>query len=271
MTDSLDYQEALRFAEKVVRYVGGIALTHFSPIGIETGRKDDGSAVTIADLRGNQFASGLVGKEYPGHAFIGEEGNRIDGNGEYAWILDPVDGTVPFAWGMPISVTALALRYQRAIQLGAIYHVFNNVLISASRGNGAFHRETRLRLPIVEPPQQGVRREKRCRICFDSLHQRPDDLGEGFLRLAHDGVGLPNYGSFQFAAAHHALGQLDGVVYTGTKLWDTAAPAIILEEAGARVTDIKGKPLDFGGESVDGLIAAEPRMHDYILETLYRQ
>ncbi|MBU6460132.1 MAG: inositol monophosphatase [Proteobacteria bacterium] len=177
-----------------------------------------------------------LSSSYPSHAFIGEEsGNQ--GDSEYVWIIDPLDGTTNFLHGLPHYAISIALKHRGILTQAVIYDPNRNELFTATRGAGAFLNDRRIRV-------------SRCTKISDSL------IGTGFpfrefssvnryLAIFHETMkkcaGLRRPGAASLDLAYVASGRYDAFFESGLGIWDIAAGALLIQEAGGICTDWDGE------------------------------
>jgi len=135
----LNYSEELGFAKKLATEAGEVMLKYFLSTEIATIEKSDKTLVTKADTDINRLVIDKISEKYPTHSVWGEEQSlEIEGS-FYTWVCDPVDGTVPFAKGIPVSTFSLALVDSNGKSiLGVVYDPFQKRLYEATRGGGLF-------------------------------------------------------------------------------------------------------------------------------------
>ena len=172
---------------------------------------------------------------YPTHAILAEE-SGAQGESEYLWIIDPLDGTTNFLHGFPQYAVSIALQHNGVLTQAVIYDPTKNDLFTATRGRGAFLNDRRIRV------------SKRAELA-DSL------IGTGFpyTKFTHmdaymdimrdmmqKTAGLRRPGSAALDLAYTAAGRYDGFFETGLKPWDIAAGCLLITEAGGLVGDLEG-------------------------------
>jgi len=221
--------------------------------------------VTAADLAAERDFRALIGRRFPSHDVLGEEMTPVPGGGDarYRWIIDPVDGTTNFAHGLACFCVSIALQVDGRIELGVIYDPVARELFTAERGAGA-----RLNgLPI---------RVTTCETLVDALlctgfpytirdeRRRQVDVFAAFLEEAQ---AVRRLGSAALDLCYVACGRFDGYWEEKLRVWDIAAGALIVEEAGGTVTGLDGQPFDpFSGH----LVASAPSLHARILDVISR-
>jgi len=126
-----------KFAINLANQAGDIITKYFNA-EYKVELKEHDSPVTIVDKTINQLVLDGIKKEFPGHGFIGEEGGSFNIKNEYVWVCDPLDGTIPYASGLPIIAFSLALVQKGFPILGVIHNPFADRLYIAEKGKGAF-------------------------------------------------------------------------------------------------------------------------------------
>lgn len=209
--------------------------------------KDRNDLVSYVDRNAEIFLRKGLRVILPGSGFIGEEGEDEDVDAEWRWIVDPLDGTTNFIHGIPAYCISVALQRNEVTVLGIIHDVPKGEVFHALKGQGAW-----LDGQAIQVKQ----------------HQNLDFalIGMGFPRdsgaLQHDYLaalgalldcshGLRRIGSAALDLAYVACGRLDAYFEMGLKPWDVAAGALLVEEAGGKVTDIQnGSHFLFGKQIV---------------------
>src|SRR3990167_6089880 len=135
---------ALDFAVSMAREAGALMKQNFS-LGMKKEWKEDKTPLTATDIEINAMLLKTCREKYPAYSFIGEEGSELV-EGEYAWVCDPIDGTMPFAHGWPTFVFSLALTKNGESILGVIYDPICDRLLHAEKGGGAFLNGKRIKV-----------------------------------------------------------------------------------------------------------------------------
>jgi myo-inositol-1(or 4)-monophosphatase len=217
--------------------------------------------VTEADLAVEQDVRDRVARNFPSHVFLGEEGAQSapTSDSPYRWIVDPIDGTTNFAHGLPLFCVSIALEISGRVEVGVVYVPVGDELFTAERGEGArlngrrIHvtRETELIDSLLVtgfPVQTDTAQDEQLAI-----------FGE-FLSRAR---AVRRLGSAALDLAWVAAGRFDGFWERSLHGWDVAAGALLVEEAGGRITDFEGGSFDhFGGQ----ILASNGRIHSQLLE-----
>jgi len=217
--------------------------------------------VTRADREVEGLISERVRAAYPDHGLLGEEGTVRAGE-VYRWIVDPLDGTTNFAHGLPWFAVSVAVEHRGTIVVGVVYHPSADELFFAERGKGAW-LSTRggepARLAVSPTDDLGA---ALLATGLPGRERRPAHLRTipVFLQRARE---VRMTGSAAIHLAYVAAGRLDGFWEPGLNLWDVAAGMLLVEEAGGRVTDMRGGPFRAGD-----ILATNGYLHGAMLEVL---
>lgn len=192
-------------------------------------------------------------KAYPGHGILAEESGEIEGEDDFRWIIDPLDGTTNFLHGLPHYAVSIACEHQGKLEQAVIYDPFKQELFSASRGDGATLNNRRIRVSKTNNLEAALLATGfpfRHPDHIDIFHQR----FVAFLRAVAD---MRRAGSASLDLAYVAAGRFDGFWESGLSSWDVAAGALIVREAGGLVTDFSG---DEGFLDKGEIVAANPKV-----------
>jgi myo-inositol-1(or 4)-monophosphatase len=203
-------------------------------------------------------------KAFPGHSILAEESGVIEGEDEYRWIIDPLDGTTNYLHGFPHYAVSIACEHRGRMAHGVIYDPFKQELFSASRGDGATLNNRRIRVANLKTIEGAL-------IATGFPFKNPDQLDE-FLKLFNAFFSsvsdIRRAGSAALDLAYVAAGRLDGYWESGLNAWDLAAGALIIREAGGIVTDYSGD-----GNFLDNgqIVAGNPKIITDMLSTIQKQ
>lgn len=229
--------------------------------------KGPGDFVSQADLRAEQTLREELSRARPGWAFLGEEGGQADGDWEWRWVVDPLDGTTNFLHGIPhwaISV-GIEKRVGDTTELvgGCIYNPAGNELFWAEKGMGAYLNDKRLR---VSARRDMVSAVFATGIPFAKV-QRKAEFSATLGRLMPQVAGVRRFGSAALDLAWVAAGRYEGFWELGLNKWDIAAGLVIVKEAGGFVTDPAGGDTHYEtGDLVVGNQALHPKLREVVAE-----
>jgi histidinol-phosphatase len=239
--------EAVQAAEHVIK--------KYYQQDIRATLKDDQSPVTIADKEAEEIIKQTISARYPDHSFLGEESGQTDRDSEYIWIIDPIDGTKHYTRQIPLFATQLALMKDDEVILGVSNAPEMNELLYAEKGAGAFLNEQQVSVSSQDDLARAYMSYGG--IGYFDKHDQMQQL----LKIERDTQGHRGIGDFW---SYHlvASGKIEMMIEAETKIWDVAAVACIVEEAGGTVTDIKGEAI---GKTTDSLVATNGVLHQQVL------
>jgi myo-inositol-1(or 4)-monophosphatase len=217
--------------------------------------------VTDADLASEQAIIAAIRAQYPGHSILAEESGLNDGGREWRWLVDPLDGTVNFAHGLPFFAVSIAFAGGGDILAGVVLNPLSGELFSARRGKGAELNGKPIRVSATDRVSEALLATGfpyDIRPSFEAVAGR---LGH-CLKAAR---GVRRLGSAALDLCFVACGRFDGYWEGHLKPWDIAAGALIAREAGGRVSDLTGRPLAM--EATEAL-ASNGRIHQDMLKLM---
>lgn len=217
--------------------------------------------VTEADHAAEKAIIEVIRDAYPDHSILSEESGKLIQDSPYKWIVDPIDGTVNFANGIPINCVSIALEQEGTIVLGCVLNPHLNELFFAEKGKGA----TLNKQPIRVSDQTHVLHS--CLVTgfpYTYLDQ-PNGPVDVFARLVRAGVPVRRLGSAAIDLCWVAAGRFDGFYEHKLEAWDSAAGFLIVEEAGGKVTHLNG---DAFSPYQPGLVATNGLIHKELLEVI---
>lgn len=220
--------------------------------------------VTEADHASEKAILAVIKSYYPEHQVLAEESGEKKQSSDYKWIIDPVDGTVNFAHGIPINCVSIAIEYKGEIVMAAVYNPHMNEFFFAEKGKGAFLND----IPISVSNETKV--IKSCLVTgFPYTYiNMPNGPVEVFERLVKKGVPVRRLGSAAIDLCWVACGRFDGFYEHKLEPWDSAAGYLIVEEAGGKVTDFDGNKFSVYQHRV---LATNGRIHEEMLGVINNQ
>lgn len=256
-----DLTQYKNFAIDLARQAGKIITDEFK-IGMKKELKEGYSPVTKADKDINQMVIDKVKEKFPTHSVLGEEQSDIQTGYEYLWVCDPIDGTIPFAHGVPVCVFSIALVNKEGHSLlGVIYDPFMDRLFVAEKGKGALINNQKI---AVNNDQTLTDRY----VTIDTWPQAKYDLLKLEYQLRDStGAAILRYASFCYSGMLVAAGEFTASIYAGVGAHDVAALKVIVEEAGGKVTDLFGNDQRYDRE-IKGAIISNGHVHDQIVKVV---
>lgn len=244
----------LEAAIEIAQEAGAVLARYFERrVSYEYKRPYD--LITEADRASETLVVERLRARFPHHAIVAEETGAHAGTSEYRWYVDPLDGTTNFAHGFPVFNVTLALERAGELIVGVIYDPTRHELFTAERGAGAYLNHHRIRVSRV-----GKLKEALFATGFPTWRRHRDVNVHFFHQVAMLSHGVRRAGSAALDLAYVACGRLDGFWEFGLNPWDMAAGVLMVEEAGGRVTDLKGRPFRLDAPHIlvtNGLIHEE--------------
>ncbi len=220
--------------------------------------KSPGQPVTAADLEADRILHEVLRSARPDYGWLSEETadhpSRLDC--PLVWIVDPIDGTRSFIRGKPEFSISIALAEQGEVVLGVVANPATEETFWAVRGSGAFIGDARLRVSDRASADGAV------------IVASSDELRVGEFSPFSEGWKIQPVGSTAYKLARVAQGSADVFLSRGAKSeWDVAAGDLIVQEAGGRVSDLRGRPLRYNQPDpyVHGVLGTNGRLHDLVL------
>ncbi|TSC88074.1 MAG: myo-inositol-1(or 4)-monophosphatase [Microgenomates group bacterium Gr01-1014_7] len=215
---------------------------------------------TEADLQTEKKIIEIIKRNFPTHNIIAEESGGVKSKSEYTWVIDPIDGTIAFVDGIPTFGISIGLLKNNEPFLGVISLVATSQLYWAEAGTGAFLNGKRI-------STRKISNLENCTIAFGYGHKDGLAILDSFFRPLMGRVRqIYLFGSAVSSMCYIARGMIDSYIISG-HVWDVAAGAIIVKEAGGKVTDLGGNKPDWTKDRM-GLVLSNGLIHDQILEVL---
>jgi len=229
--------------------------------GFRVAKKGTRDLVTEVDLECERMCRAAIAERFAEHDVLGEELGAESAARPAArcrWVFDPLDGTTNYAHGLPIFCASLALQIDGRTEVGAVYDPSRHELFTAERGEGAYLNG---RVLTVSDTAEAI--DALLVTGFPYFYkQELVDLFATFLQRAR---AVRRLGSAALDLCYVAAGRFDGFWEQHLKPWDMAAGALIVEEAGGRITGMDGSPFDLAAGHV---VASNGHVHDALLAVI---
>jgi myo-inositol-1(or 4)-monophosphatase len=254
---------------KIARRAAGIALEAgalirgFFERGVATEYKGDVDLVTEADRASEKLITERLSVAFPDHGIYGEEGVRQRIDSEYRWYVDPLDGTTNFAHGFPVFCVSLGLEHRKAglaagedgaLVAGVIYDPKRDELFAVEKGQGAWLNGRRVRVSGTKHLAEAL-----LATGFPSRKRHVSPNIHFYQELTLRSHGVRRAGSAALDLAYTACGRLDAFWEFYLNPWDTAAGALMVEEAGGKITRFDGAPFRLDSSEI---LATNGWLHD---------
>jgi myo-inositol-1(or 4)-monophosphatase len=252
----------LNIAVRAARRAGSIinrSALEGAPLEVRAKQAND--YVTQVDRAAEEAIIDVVRKAYPDHGFMAEESGTTAVETPYRWIIDPLDGTTNYIHGFPQYCVSIAVEQRGALVHGVVYDPVRNELFTASKGRGAYLNDRRIRVSKCTRMQEAL---VGTGFPFKEL-KRVDLYLRQLKRLMSGASGVRRAGAAALDLAYVACGRLDAFWELGLSPWDMAAGALLIQEAGGLVGDLKG---DAGFLENGDICAATPKIFPTLLEAM---
>ncbi|MCB0078729.1 MAG: inositol monophosphatase family protein [Anaerolineales bacterium] len=238
-----NWQPYLDFAVEIAWQAGRLTLQHFQS-AMEVMWKADESPVTVADRGAEALLRQRIEQRFPGHAIVGEEYGAAARDGEFRWILDPIDGTRSFVRGVPLYATLVALEVAGEVVVGVANFPALNEMVAAGKGLGATWNGRPCRVSSQSALSESV-------VCYTDhrrLYRDPIKAAawERIVEATQTQRGWGDAYGHCLVATGRAEAMFDPIM----SVWDCAALLPILQEAGGTFTDWHGNPTIYGEEAM---------------------
>lgn len=219
--------------------------------------KQDRSPVTQADIESEAIIRETLSKAFPDHGFYGEELGRENPDAEFVWYIDPIDGTKSFVREYPMFSTQIALRHNDEFVLGVSNAPGFKEMATAIKGQGAMLQEKPIKVSQIERLNQAT-------LSFGNVINILTNLSHGLKSVIQNCHRVRGYGDFYH---YHLLasGKIDMIIESEVNILDIAALSVIVNEAGGRMSDIDGNPIN---DKTTTVLATNAIFHEQLLLAL---
>jgi myo-inositol-1(or 4)-monophosphatase len=256
----LTVSDILQLVEIIARQAGAVLLEGYGNVR-HIQQKGAIDLVTEFDKRSEEIIISSVQQEFPDHAILAEESGRNNRISEYQWVIDPLDGTTNFAHGIPIFSVTIGLLRNNSPVVGVAYDPLRDEMFSAELGQGATLNNKPLHVSSRTDLGEAVISTG---FPYD-LRTNPQNNLAQFAQFQLRTQAVRHLGSAALDCTWTAMGRLDGYWEFGVKPWDVGAGALIVREAGGRVTSGDGDE-DF--LSHDSILVSNSLLHEQMLRVL---
>lgn len=241
---------------------GAAELTRYFHQSFSIQNKDGkNNLVTDADHASEKAIIEVIRKYYPDHYILTEESGALAQESDYKWIIDPLDGTINFAHGLPINCVSIGVEFKGEMILGMVYNPHMNEMFFAEKGKGATLNDQ----PIKVSTEKSAL--KSCLVTgfpyvYINSENGPLQVFERFIK---EGVPVRRLGAAAIDLCWVAAGRFDGFYEHKLEAWDSAAGYLIVEEAGGKVTDFNG---DKYSPYQHRILATNGKIHEEMLKII---
>jgi len=228
-------------------------------IQAKDGRHD---LVTEYDKKSEKLIIDEISKAFPSHSFLAEESGTSGEKGDIQWIIDPLDGTVNFAHGIPFFSVSIAAYDHKEVVLGVVYAPMLGELFVAKKGHGAYLNGKKLSVTKTKELQK-------CIVATGfpyNIQENPFHCIDQFTHIAKLGIPIRRMGSAAIDLSYIAAGRFDAFWEVVLNPWDFAAGLLLVTEAGGHITNLEGQPIDV--EQRSSIVATNEVLKPIVLKHL---
>lgn len=230
------YNEVRDILFKATKAAGAVIEQYFQGAFKIENKSTVNDLVTEVDKHAEKVIIDIIKLYYPTHSVISEEAGELMQNSDYEWIIDPIDGTVNFAHGIPICCVSIGVRHKGQMVLGAVFNPIMKELFFAERGKGAYLNDVKISV------SKKADFKTACLVTgfpykWPKSYVHPIKVFERFIM---EGLPVRRLGSAAIDLCWVACGRFDGFWEYNLNPWDIAAGYLIVEEAGGKITNFDG-------------------------------
>ncbi|MFH1752843.1 MAG: inositol monophosphatase family protein [Candidatus Omnitrophota bacterium] len=256
----IDY---LDLAKKAAKEAGEVHKKYFGTKITAKAKSSPFDLVTVADIEAEKRIVAVLRDSCPDHNILAEEEIYPATGSDLTWIIDPLDGTNNFAYGIPIFCVSIALARAKDVILGVVYDVNRDELFCAEKGKGAFLNDRPISVSPIDKLEKSM-------LATGFYYDRADDMSgtlewikKFFLRHI---TGIRRLGAAALDLSYVGCGRFTGFWEFNLSPWDFAAGKIIIEEAGGKITDRRGQAVDPVKSGF--VVASNGKIHATMLDIL---
>jgi len=257
-------QPTLLEIETWARQAGEILMSGLGQ-NIQIDYKGEIDLVTEIDRRSETFLLNKIRERFPDDRIVAEESGVIQGKNGNIWHIDPLDGTVNYAHGIPFFAVSLGYVQGGKVRMGVVYDPVQDECFTAERGKGAHLNGKPLQASTAD---ELIHSLLVTGFPYDIRERRDNNL-DHYSNLSLQSQGVRRLGSAALDLCYVAAGRLEGFWEVQIQSYDIAAGVLIVEEAGGTVTDVHGGP-DFLKPPCS-VLATNGHIHQAMLDALWRQ
>ncbi|UCG82941.1 MAG: inositol monophosphatase [Dehalococcoidia bacterium] len=245
-------KEAVDIACEAARKAGEVLKTHFQEQR-QVQYKGRANIVTDVDLKAENAIVSFIQDEYPDHNIISEESDPINRESDYTWVLDPLDGTNNYSFGIPFFATVIAFKSSEDVMVGIIYDPLRDELFAAERGKGA-----RLNGNVISVTKKTKVQDSLIGLDLGYVEENGRHLLKFIADLWPRMYAFRLMGSAALGMAYASCGRLDLYFHALVYPWELACGQLLVTEAGGVISDWEGRPVSYGESSI---IASNRAIH----------
>ncbi|MBB65441.1 MAG: inositol monophosphatase [Waddliaceae bacterium] len=262
MLSQSELREALDVASLAASEAADVLRKYWKQLSSVSSKTYPGDLVSEADKEAEEVAIACLHRHFPTYAILAEESGLREGKDhDFQWVIDPLDGTCNYVHSFPIYACSIALCYKRKPILGVIEDPQHDRIFYAAKGLGARCNGSLIQVSKAKNLSDAL-------LLTGFARNHPEQMEYSCVessKMLQVGHGIRHIGSAVMSLAYIANGMADVFWHRGLQPWDFAAGAVIIEEAGGRVSDLDGKDITLDSLSV---FATNGCFHESVLETI---
>lgn len=224
-------------------------------------KSGENNLVTEIDKKAEKCIIDFIKKEFPSHSILAEESGQSDGNSDYLWVIDPLDGTTNFAHGLPIFSVSIGLRKNRETICGVIYDIMRNQVYAAELNSGAYCNSDKIMVN-----ENSIIEKSLLVTGFPyEIGEKLDRSLDVFKEFVKTSRGVRRLGSAAIDLCYVANGTFDAFWEEKLNPWDVCAGMLIVEEAGGKLCDFNGNPIDIYSKEI---LASNGKIEENMLKII---
>lgn len=257
----MEIKQEKKIATQIIKQAGEIAKTRFADLSsLEIAEKSKHEIITSVDEELEEIIISKLRFEFPEYSILSEEEGGIEGDSDYLWVVDPLDGTTNFSLKNPFFSISIGLFYKQEPVLGFVYAPITGELYRVQK-----NKDATLEGEEMEVSEVATLEDATLAFCHGYEEKHLKEAVRLFSEFKIDSRSLRQFGAASLETAMVASGRLDGFMIPGVNAWDVAAGALMVREAGGKVTDFEGD--EWGLNSRD-ILASNGEIHQQLLERL---
>jgi myo-inositol-1(or 4)-monophosphatase len=265
MHDDEQHQEFLKIAQKAALTAGEVQRANFHKNLDITEKQDSVELMSKVDLKSEQVIVDTIRSRFKDHNILSEETHYDHTLSPYTWVIDPLDGTTNYLFGLPLFSVSIALIQETRLIVGVVYSVILNEMFTAVVNQGAFLNGAPIKTSTVRSLQEAL-------LITGFYYDRGQQMRKN-LKVIDDFFqcpvkGIRRFGSAALDLCYIAAGRASGFWEHTLNPWDFAAGVLLVKEAGGIVTDHRGEAVPLQEKSF--IVASGPPVHGPMLDVIQK-
>lgn len=262
MRPNMKPDEFLTLAIQTALAAGAMLEKKFGTVLEISSKEGNHNLVTECDKAAEEMIITTIHKKFPGHAILAEESGASTHRNDITWVIDPLDGTVNFAHGVPVFAVSIGVAIEETLSCGVVYQPITKELFFAQKGQGSFLNGKALQVTQTAQLTQAF-----LATGFPyNVNEDPLNCIEVFAKLTRLGLPIRRLGSAALDLSYVAAGRFDAYWEASLYPWDFAAGKLIVEEAGGKVTNYQDQPLAWNARTP--ILSSNGHLHPQLREVV---